>query len=271
MKRIVVGMLLAAVAWMIGTQFHPWYCQWVGLAFGFISGLILEDWRVTKEVAGKTWQNIMYFKQNYKWDWKGAFIHMGTIFCLVVSIAGWFTLLLLSLDFLGGGGKLNESLLSCTKTVLALMSVFLVMSWLLPIMDAEAQDYCENIHTTKIVTGNILHYCFLLNPVSVLCFWLPYGIIRYAVPCIFRLFMKIPGVLWRFGQFLFYTTIELVAREKTLTFAICVTAGAGIGMYLGKTIFCGLAASALAGALILVSDWTRELAKQKLAMLKQNT
>jgi len=116
--------------------------------------------------------------------------------------------------------------------------------------------------------------CLKWNPVC-FCFWLPYAMVHYVIPYIFHSVIKIMigtrivclGMKW-LGQVLLYSLVELAAKEKALTFAVCVTMGAGVGILLGKTIACGLMASLFAGVLILVSDRTRELAKQKLMALK---
>ncbi len=247
MRRIIVGMLLALVAWLIGTQIAFWPAKWLGLVLGFVAGLALEDWQVTKSVVSQKWQQCW----NHEFSWKGIGIYLLANLCVCSTIMAW---LILSFDIYDITIT-NHFQFSFYFWVLISIVSTLVMS-----LSRTNPLYAER-YNSEALTGiafGWMSLCLMLNPVSVVIYWPLYGICQ----CLKR--------SPRFGQFLFYSLIELMAREKTLTFAICVTAGAGVGMLMGKTIVCGLTAAFLSGTLIVVSDKTRGFAQQKLQVLKQN-
>jgi hypothetical protein len=271
MKRMIVGMLCALVAWMIGTQINFWWAKWLGLVVGFVSGLALEDWKATKVILAEKWR---YYRCEYKWDWKGALTYMGTSFCFAVSIVSWCFFISYIVTLPASNHEIGATL---QFPMWETFFVTLFLWFIIPISNHGAINIRQ---LSPDVAGfwTKMESWWKWNPISVFCFWLPYTVIRYIIPFLLECKVGIPEAvrvvghgLKRFSQFLLYSLIELMAREKTLTFAICVTVGAGIGMLLGKTVVCGLSAAASAGVLIVVSDLTREIAKQKLEILRQGT
>jgi len=269
MKRIIVGMLLAAVAWMIGTKIPFWPASWLGLVFGFASGLAFEDWNVTRTVVGKEWRKFVSWKTNYQYDWEGLFNYMFTSILVIMVIVGWVGSLLYLLLCLEVGYK------GAQIFHLGLVWIYIsLLMWFPLLFLSQTLEWIKDPRKIKEKCKEARILCLKWNPVC-FCFWLPYAMVHYVIPYIFHSVIKIMigtrivclGMKW-LGQVLLYSLVELAAKEKALTFAVCVTMGAGVGILLGKTIACGLMASLFAGVLILVSDRTRELAKQKLMALK---
>jgi hypothetical protein len=273
MKKLIAGALLAVVAWMIGTQIDLWYAKWIGLIVGFISGLIFEDWSVTKRVAKEKWCEF----RCRTWDIEGAL--MCALFILV-SLAGmslWFALCYKGV-FISESESQDLTGLSALITALSI-TVFTIgvfvggLSSLIFIINIGLTGSCYPRKQRESL-GYGMKTWGILNPISLAVLAL-YGTVRYVIPFIFKFWLsvirgifRIPSMLWRFSRFLFYTLLTLIAREKALTFAICVTTGAGTGMLLGKTLVCGVIAALSSSGLIFVSDKTRDWAENRLQSLK---
>lgn len=289
MKRLIVGALLAMVAWMIGSQFNPWYAKWLGLGFGFLSGLALEDWGVTKIVLADGWHKFMsgitsYGKRfvsavmAYESDWKGAFVWFLTAAVLVLTMEAWIYITPYA-------SKIGGWLFALTTGILILI-IFFRLVLVLPDLPTGLKKYQRvNPEERKTIKQEQMNemiseikFCACISPVLlpvVVCVAIV-GFLILVTGLIFGAIKKIPtitkgilGFSWDISRFLTYSFLILVAREKTLTFAICVTVGAGMGMLLGKTIICGAIAAVTASGLIYVSDRTREWAENRLTALKQ--
>lgn len=267
MKRLVVGGLLAAIAWMIGTQFDLWYAKWLGLFFGFISGLVLEDWEVTKRVAKEKWSKTIAWRPNWKLFGQYVLNNVLSLTLLSMWIAASVLIEETGIEFLFNE-ETGVGLLSFIySSALVFCTIFVVSTSIVPVFD----DYEETVKISKDISYFSIKY---LNPISLII--LPvWGFVVHVIPFIFQLLSEIPRLtvsacrmIKKFCLFITYTLISLIAREKTLAFAICVTTGAGVGMYMGKTIIYGAVAAITASTMIFVSDKLRGFAQSRLELLK---
>ncbi len=105
MRRIIVGMVIASVAWMIGTQFvDALWMKVIATASAFVAGVILENFKETMRVFKENCQEFVggwdemrnywrkYFanKENYIINWKSVFWTVGQCMGFLLFFAIWW-------------------------------------------------------------------------------------------------------------------------------------------------------------------------------------
>jgi hypothetical protein len=267
MKRVLIGAILAAIAWMIATQTGIWAAEFVGPIFGFIAGLCAGDWEATKHFAAKSWERTM----TYETDWKGTVWYLLSIVVALLSMALWIGayrlcnwgsqyLFTFAPVFSTEAWEWIDIFVQLGVAASLVVTIFVMVVGWCDDADEGQVGYCKEA---------LSYVLFYTNPVAV-AFWCLRGIVK--LPRIISAVSKGVCVLGAFLGclilFLLCLLLKLVAHNKSLTFATCVTAGTLLGMLAGKTwICCGIAA-ATSGTLVLVSDLTSEWAENRLQTMK---
>ena len=242
MKRMIFGMLCAFIGWVVGTQFNCTF-GYVGVATGFLLGLVFNDTEKTKLFFSNTSKKI----GSYDFDWYGFRTYVLILLYSFVLFLSWEALPVWLAIRYSSGTPFIVSVFIVSNAMVGIIAFcyFLVMV-------KEGWKARKDIFHLDHVSSSSASALFCLNPLS--C-----SIIFYLVVVPFLLSFLPPwsvfiGALRGMCKIVFVAFVKLIAREKTLTFAVCIAVGSGIGTLLGNEMVCGLVSALIAATLVSFSE-----------------